>query len=63
MEGLTPDQAKSPVQYEKGFQLLHQLELITGEKTFQEFMQSFIKKYREQSVTSKDFSDTFESFI
>ena len=27
------------------------------------FMQAFIKKYREKSVTSKDFSDTFEDFI
>jgi hypothetical protein len=26
-------------------------------------MQRFIQKYKEQSVTSKDFSDTFEEFI
>lgn len=63
MEGIAPDQAKSAVQYEKGWQLLHQLEVIAGESTFQQFMQRFIQKYREQSVTSKDFTDTFEEFI
>jgi aminopeptidase N len=45
MDGLAPDQAKSSVQYEKGFQLLHELESITGEKVFQSFMHTFINKY------------------
>ena len=63
MDGLAPDQAKSSIQYEKGFLLLHQLEQITGEKVFQNFMNFFIKKYSEKSVTSEDFTNTFEEFI
>jgi leukotriene-A4 hydrolase len=45
MEGKSPDMAKSAVQYEKGFQMLHELEILAGETKFQEFMQYFVQKF------------------
>lgn len=63
MSGVNPDQAKSSVQYEKGFQMLHQLETIVGEQNFQKFMQTFIHKFYESSATSKDFTQTFDNFV
>jgi len=63
MQNTTPDHAKSAVQYEKGFQLLHHLESLVGEKSFQKFLQSFITKYSQKSADAKDFTDTFEQHL
>ena len=63
MQNTTPDHAKSAVQYEKGFQLLHHLETLVGEQSFQQFLQAFINKYAQKSADAKDFTDTFEQHL
>ena len=63
MEGKLPDAAKSQVSYEKGFQMMHKLEEIVGESNLQKFLQLFIQKYSQKSVTSKDFTDSFDNFV
>jgi leukotriene-A4 hydrolase len=63
MGTMLPDAAKSQVQYEKGFQLMHHLEDMVGEADLQKFLQEFVQKYAYKSATSKDFTDTFDAFI
>ncbi len=52
LEGDSPDNAFSNVPYEKGFQLLYYMESLVGEELFQNFLQTYILKYSQQSITT-----------
>ena len=52
LEGDSPDNAFSNVPYEKGFQLLYYMESLVGEDKFQNFLQTYIYKYSQQSITT-----------
>lgn len=63
LEGDSPDNAFSNVPYEKGFQLLTYLESLIGEDLFQKFLQTYILKFSQQSITTIELRQTWESFI
>jgi len=63
MSGSTPESAKSNVQYQKGFQLLHHLESLIGEENFRQFLGVYVRTFYQGSATSRDFINTFQSFI
>jgi len=63
LEGDSPDNMFSTVPYEKGFQLLVYLESLVGEDLFQNFLQTYIIKYSQQSITTIELRQTWEQFI
>eukprot|EP01017_Pseudomicrothorax_dubius_P015177 TRINITY_DN1759_c0_g3_i2.p1 TRINITY_DN1759_c0_g3~~TRINITY_DN1759_c0_g3_i2.p1 ORF type:complete len:666 (-),score=201.56 TRINITY_DN1759_c0_g3_i2:90-2087(-) len=63
LKNRNPDDAFSPVPYEKGFQFASYLESVVGADNFQAFLRYFISKYRYQSVESSDFQQEFIAFI
>jgi len=60
LEGDTPDAAFSTVPYEKGFQLLYFMESLVGEDTFRAFLQTYILKYSQDSITTIELRQTWE---
>ena len=63
LEGDSPDNAFSNVPYEKGFQLLYYMESIVGEDKFQNFLQTYIYKYSQQSITTIELRQTWEDWV
>ena len=63
LEGDSPDNAFSTVPYEKGFQLLYYLESLVGEDLFQNFLQTYILKYSQQSITTIELRQTWEQWV
>ena len=63
LEGDSPDNAFSNVPYEKGFQLLYYMESIVGEDLFQNFLQTYILQYSQQSITTIELRNTWESWV
>lgn len=63
MEGSTPESAKSNVQYNKGAQLFYHLESLVGEENFRQFLGFYVRTFYQGSATSRDFINTFETFL
>lgn len=63
LEGDTPDNSFSNVPYEKGFQLLYYLESLVGEDLFQNFLQTYILKFSQQSITTIELRQTWETWV
>lgn len=63
LRGVDPDEAYSPVPYEKGYLLLRKLEEMSGRARWDPFLKSWLAKFRFQSVTSEDFLDMLEPVL
>ena len=63
LEGDTPDSSFSTIPYEKGFQLLYFLESLIGENKIQIFLQTYILKYSQNSITTIELRQTWEQFV
>jgi len=63
LEGDSPDNAFSNVPYEKGFQLLYYMESLVGEDLFQNFLQTYILQYSQQSITTIELRLTWEQWV
>ncbi|XP_033647821.1 leukotriene A-4 hydrolase-like [Asterias rubens] len=64
LKGVNPDDAFSAVPYEKGSTLLFYLETLVGCKDeFEEFLRSYIQKFKHQSITTQDFKDYLLSYF
>jgi leukotriene-A4 hydrolase len=55
LEGIDPDDAYSILYYEKGFCLMYYMEGLFGKDFMQEFLRSYIKKFRLQSIDTQTF--------
>ena len=55
---LDPDDSYSIIPYEKGFQLLHHLSTVVGER-FEEFAGDYIRAFANKTLTSEDFRGYF----
>jgi len=55
LEDEDPDDAFSTVPYEKGFNLLYNLEKRVGKDAFERFAKSYLKKFSKITVTSDAF--------
>ena len=60
LAGVDPDDAFSTVPYEKGYLLLRRLEELAGRGRWDEFLGSYLAKFRFQSITTQDFLDLLE---
>lgn len=60
---IDPDDAFSTVPYEKGYTLIYFLESLVGKPNFQKIMQTYIQKYAQKSISSKDFICTYETEV
>ena len=63
LEGDSPDNAFSNVPYEKGFQLLYYMESLVGEDLFENFLQTYILKYSQMSITTIELRQTWEQWV
>lgn len=54
-----PDDAFSTVPYEKGFNLLYNLEKRVGTPAFEKFAKNYLKHFSKITVTSQEFQDFF----
>lgn len=63
LEGDSPDNAFSNVPYEKGFQLLYYMESLVGEDLFQNFLQTYILKFSQMSITTIELRQTWEQWV
>ncbi len=63
LKGEDPDDAFSSVPYEKGFNLLYQLECLVGSRQFESFAKAYISKFHFSTVTSAEFRDYFVSYF
>jgi leukotriene A-4 hydrolase/aminopeptidase len=59
LKGIDPDDAFSNVPYEKGARFVVMLERAVGVQAFDAFIQSYMKRFRFQSITT----ETFCSFV
>lgn len=57
LEGIDPDDAFSPLYYEKGFFLCLYLEQLFGREFMKYFFKEYVKEFRLQAITSNDFYD------
>ena len=58
-----PDNILSPIQGEKGFQMLVHMENLIGENFFKDFLVQYFNKFAFKSIDSQDFTDFFVNFI
>lgn len=64
LEDVDPDDAYSRIPYEKGSALLYYLEKIVGsEGEFEEFLRSYIEKFKFKSINTADWKEYFMSFF
>ena len=63
LNGEDPDDAFSSVPYEKGFNLLYQLEMLVGSRAFESFAKAYISKFQFSTVTTEDFRNYFVSYF
>ena len=63
LEGDSPDNMFSTIPYEKGFQLLVYMESLVGEEIFQKFLQTYILKFSQMSITTIELRQTWEDFV
>lgn len=62
--GVDPDDAFSSIPYEKGFAFLAYLEvLVDGPEAFISFFKSYVERFAQQPVTSKDFKSFFIEYF
>jgi hypothetical protein len=61
--GEDPDDAFSAVPYEKGFNLLYQLEHLMGAEAFGCFAKAYIQRFKYSTVTTGDFRDYFVEYF
>ncbi|KAF1561683.1 UNVERIFIED_CONTAM: Aminopeptidase ltah-1.1, partial [Eudyptes robustus] len=62
--GVDPDDAFSTIPYEKGSAFLLYLEQLLGSnQRFEEFLRSYIKKYRRQSIVTNDWISFLKEFF
>ncbi|MDP2877028.1 MAG: M1 family metallopeptidase [Holophaga sp.] len=55
LEGIDPDDAFSSIPYEKGARLVVAMERAVGETAFAEFLKTYMKRFRFQSITTEQF--------
>jgi len=58
-----PDEAFSSVSYEKGFNLLYNLERRVGSDSFEAFAKAYLHKFKFSTVTSFEFKDFLSIFL
>ena len=63
LEGDSPDNSFSTIPYEKGFQLLIYMESLVGEEKFQNFLQTYILIYSQESITTVELRTTWEQWV
>ncbi|XP_076812495.1 leukotriene A-4 hydrolase-like isoform X1 [Clavelina lepadiformis] len=64
LDGVDPDDAFSPIPYEKGHTLLFHLEtLLGGPSEFEPFLRSYIDKYKFESVSTSQWKDHLYEFF
>ena len=61
LRGIHPDEAYSPVPYEKGSLLLRKLEETAGRPAWDEFLRAYLGAFRFQSITTQEFLDFLEA--
>ena len=62
-DGASPDDSFSDIPYEKGYQFLYYLTTFIGGDMMEQFIQSYILKYQEQSVNYTQLNATWVDFI
>jgi hypothetical protein len=60
LAGVDPDEAYSPIPYEKGYLLLRRLEEVAGRPRWDDFLAAYLEKFRFQSIVTQDFLDLLE---
>ena len=58
LRGLHPDDAYSSVPYEKGYFFLRRLEEEAGRPAFDQFLRTYLRRFRFQSIDTNDFLKT-----
>ena len=58
-----PDEAYSSVPYEKGFNLLYNLEKRVGSEKFGAFAKAYLHKFKYSTVTSEEFRAFFQNYF
>ncbi|CAI2361971.1 unnamed protein product [Moneuplotes crassus] len=58
-----PDHILTPIQSEKGFELLALMEELVGEALFKDFLTEYFDTYKFKHADSKQFEDLFVNFI
>lgn len=62
LSGEDPDDAFSTVPYEKGFNLLYQLETLLGTPFFEAFAKAYVEQFKFGHITSEGFRDFLISY-
>ncbi|KAK4149713.1 peptidase family M1-domain-containing protein [Chaetomidium leptoderma] len=62
-KGIDPDDAFSTVPYEKGFHFVYSLDRLVGRENFDKFIPHYFGKWKNKSLDSYDFKDTFLEFF
>lgn len=60
LKGIDPDEAFSSIPYEKGARFVNVIEREVGRERFDEFLASYMKRFRFQSITSEEFIEFLE---
>ncbi|XXF80273.1 M1 family metallopeptidase [Myxococcaceae bacterium GXIMD 01537] len=55
LTGVDPDEAFSPIPYEKGYLLLRALEEAVGREAFSAFLRTYLSTYRFQALSTEEF--------
>lgn len=63
LDGVDPDDAFSGVPYEKGFNILLELERRVTTPAFEQFAKSYLLNFKFITVTSQEFKDYFMSYF
>lgn len=58
LRGLHPDDAYSSVPYEKGYFFLRRLEELAGRPAWDQFLRTYLRRFRFQSIDTNDFLAT-----